>query len=374
MDYRERESQLLAPYATRAGESAGRRHAEPEHPYRSPFQRDRDRVTHSAAFRRLSQKTQVFTGELLEATEPIDYHRTRLTHTLEVASIARTVARALRLNEDLVEALALGHDVGHPPFGHAGEEILGEFLRGEGGFSGETSFDHNAQALRIFERLEQRYPDRPGLNLSREVLDGQRSRVDDGETPASLEAQVVDATDSIAYGAHDADDALEMRLLDLAELDEARLWRESVVRVRERYAALGEEQLRRATVHDLIERQVSELITSTTRAIASSGVSTALEASDAGILVSCCSETTAQQAELSAFLFERVYRHEVVLRHRADAAAALEQTLRGWMSTPERLPPLMRQIAEEESLGRAVVDFVSSLTDRAVLGGRGRRS
>src|SRR5687767_12422706 len=155
-----REAAILAPYAQHSAASAGRHHSEPPHPYRGPYQRDRDRIVHSGAFRRLSGKTQVFTGEMG------DYHRTRLTHTHEVASIARTIARALRLNEDLVEALALFHDIGHPPFGHAGEDALDECLRQHGGFS------HNRYALTIAEEIESRYPGFPGLNLTREVLDG----------------------------------------------------------------------------------------------------------------------------------------------------------------------------------------------------------
>src|ERR1043165_5675696 len=161
----DRERVLLAPYAMHSADSAGRRHSESRHAYRGPYQRDRDRIIHSAAFRRLSHKTQVFTGDMG------DYHRTRLTHTLEVSSIARTIARALRLNEDLVETLALAHDLGHPPFGHSGEDVLNECLDNEGGFN------HNAQALRICELLESPYPDFSGLNLTHEVLEGQRHRV-----------------------------------------------------------------------------------------------------------------------------------------------------------------------------------------------------
>src|SRR5262245_46965887 len=160
----ERELALLAPYAMHSAASAGMLYPEPPHPYRGPYQRDRDRILHSAAFRRLSQKTQVFTGEMG------DYHRTRLTHTLEVASIARTIARALRLNEDLVEALAVAHDLGHPPFGHSGEDVLNECLQNHGGFN------HNQQGLRICEVLETRYPEFPGLNLTHEVLEGQSHR------------------------------------------------------------------------------------------------------------------------------------------------------------------------------------------------------
>src|SRR3954451_23430857 len=224
----EREQMLLAPYAMHSADSAGRRHAESGHSYRGPFQRDRDRIVHSSAFRRLSQKTQVFTGEMG------DYHRTRLTHTLEVSSIARTIARALRLNEDLVEALALAHDLGHPPFGHSGEDVLNECLQKEGGFN------HNAQALRICELLESGYPEFPGLNLSLEVLEGQEHRAtksagsehNSGQTQSPLlEVQVVDAADSITYDAHDADDSLELGLVTLEQLLELELWRDARNRI-----------------------------------------------------------------------------------------------------------------------------------------------
>jgi len=211
LDWQSREALVLAPWAMRAADSAGRLHAEPPHPFRSPYQRDRDRVVHSAAFRRLAHKTQVFTGY------HGDYHRSRLTHTLEVTSIARTIARALGLNDDLVETLALAHDIGHPPLGHAGEDTLAELLRDEGGFN------HNAQALRIMQVLEIRYAGFPGLNLSREVLDAQATRKKDGSAPPPLlEAQVVDAADSIAYDTHDADDAVELGLVRLEELLELR--------------------------------------------------------------------------------------------------------------------------------------------------------
>src|SRR5437868_8164093 len=209
----DREAGLLARYAMHSADSRGGKHAEAEHPYRGPFQRDRDRIVHSSAFRRLSGKMQVFTGDMG------DYHRTRLTHTHEVASIARTIARALRLNEDLVEALALFHDIGHPPFGHAGEDALDECLAAHGGFS------HNEFALTIAEDLEARYPAFPGLNLTHEVLEGQATRADKeasyamtGRAPL-LEVQVVEAADSATYDAHDTDDAVKLRLVTLDELE-----------------------------------------------------------------------------------------------------------------------------------------------------------
>src|SRR5437764_11203730 len=212
MSTAEREAALFARYARHSADSRGRKHPETEHRYRGPFQRDRDRVVHSSAFRRLSGKMQVFTGDMG------DYHRTRLTHTHEVASIARTAGRALRLNEDLVEALALFHDIGHPPFGHAGEDALNECLAGEGGFS------HNQFALALAEELESRYAAFPGLNLTYEVLEGQATRADKTAAYAAtglaplLEVQVVEAADSMTYDAHDTDDAVKLQLVVLDEL------------------------------------------------------------------------------------------------------------------------------------------------------------
>ena len=249
-DWQRRESLLLAPWAMHAAESAGRVHDELPHAFRSPYQRDRDRIVHSAAFRRLAHKTQVFTGY------HGDYHRSRLTHTLEVTSIARTLARALALNEDLVETLALAHDIGHPPLGHAGEDTLAELLTDEGGFN------HNAQALRIVELLEIRYPHFPGLNLSREVLDAQATRKKDGTAPAPLlEAQVVDAADSIAYDTHDADDAVELGLVTMDELLEIPLMADAANRARDRYGPLAGAELRRAALHEVVEFEVAELVT-----------------------------------------------------------------------------------------------------------------
>src|SRR5437870_2987528 len=207
----DREEEVLAPYAMRTRQSRGRRHPEPSHPFRTLYQRDRDRIVHSTAFRRLMYKTQVL------VSQTNDYHRTRLTHTLEVAQISRTIARQLGLNEDLTEAIALAHDLGHPPFGHAGEEALNACMQAYGGF------EHNQHGLRIVEHLEYRYADFPGLNLSREVLEAmafhskqpsapELTELREGGQPL-LEAQVVDAADSLAYNAHDVDDALSLGLI-----------------------------------------------------------------------------------------------------------------------------------------------------------------
>lgn len=372
MNYAERERLLLAPFAMHAADSAGRAVAEKDHPYRSPYQRDRDRITHSSAFRRLSHKTQVFTRELGEGRG--DYHRSRLTHTLEVASVARTIARALRINEDLVEALALAHDVGHPPFGHAGEAVLDELLRDVGGFN------HNAQAVRLFTLLERRYPDRPGLNLSGEVLDGQRRRATkpprsaeqlepqpvDTQTPL-LEVQVVDAADSIAYDSHDADDALELGLVTLGDLESITLWRESADKMRRRYVGIGDGDLRRATVHELIDRQVNDLFAMVMQAITVEGIDSVASLRAAGVVARHSQAMAEQKLELESFLFRAVYRHPSVLGHREEAAAATQQCFAECLASPERLPPPFAAIAAEDSLLRAAGDYVATLTDRAVL-------
>lgn len=352
----DREAVLLAPYAMRSIDSAGRRHPEAEHPYRSAFQRDRDRITHCAAFRRLSHKTQVFTGE------SGDYHRSRLTHTLEVASIARTMARALALNEDLVEALALLHDIGHPPFGHAGEDVLDERLKDHGGFN------HNAQALRIVERLEIRYPRFPGLNLSTEVLEGQKRRTSKDmpvDRQPLLEVQVVDAADSIAYDAHDADDALELGLLTLDELAELTLWNEAAERVALRYDGLTNLELRRAVIHELIDAAVSNLVSAAEARIETQAVTSVDDVRSAPPLLEFPAELADKKRQLQGFLFRQVYRHPEVIAQREVTNHELGQLFDRYVARPERLPLFYQRIADEEGVHRAVADWLSSHTDRS---------
>ena len=352
-----REALLLAPYAMHSVDTGGRKHPEPPHPYRGPYQRDRDRIVHSAAFRRLSHKTQVFTGDMG------DYHRTRLTHTLEVASIARTLARALRLNEDLVEALALAHDLGHPPFGHSGEDVLDECLRDHGGFN------HNAQALRVVELLENRYPEYPGLNLSREVLDGQARRIDKraGEVSPLLEVQVVDAADSIAYDSHDADDALELRLLSLPQLLEVPLWRDAAGRVQKRYASLDDRQLRRAIVHEVINWQVDDIRETVDRELAERGVASVADVRRAPILAAPSTSLAELKSGLERFLFREVYRHEAVQGPRESARQALGEMFDFFTGDPEQLPPKFRQRIAADGVPRAVADYLAGMTDRFAL-------
>jgi dGTPase len=366
----DRETAWLAPYAKHSRDSEGRKHVEPTHAYRSyrgPYQRDRDRIVHSSAFRRLSYKTQVFTGEMG------DYHRTRLTHTLEVSSIARTIARALRLNEDLVEALSLAHDIGHPPFGHSGEEVLDECLSSQGGFN------HNAQALRICELIESRYAEFPGLNLTREVLEGQSRRARKGFASAGefegaplLEVQVVDAADSIAYDAHDADDALEIGLLHLGELLEVPLWQEARARIVQRYADLDDAQLRRAIVHELIDWQVRDVIGVVERALTEHGIQTVDDVRRAGVIVGPSAELAENKRSLERFLFERVYRHPRVLARRLEAQEVLRDMFALLTRNPNLLPAKFRRMAERDGVPRTVGDYVAGMTDRFAFEEHGR--
>jgi dGTPase len=340
-----------------SSDSAGRKYPEPPHPYRSPFARDRDRIIHSAAYRRLSYKTQVFTDELG------DYHRSRLTHTIEVNLIARTLARALSLNEDLVEAMAVQHDIGHPPFGHSGEETLDECLRHAGGFS------HNRQALRIVELLERRYPNFPGLNLSREVLEGQEARADRaaGVRGPLFETQVVDAADSVAYDTHDADDAMELELLQLDDLLEVPLWREAARRVRAQYAGLAGGELRRAVLHELIDWQVTDLLAESQARIEQFGIDSVEAVRRAPQIIGHSRELAELKAELEATLYERVYRHPQVLQMRGKAQARLVEMFGGYLRRPESMPESFLARAADFGLPRTVGDYLAGMTDRFAL-------
>jgi dGTPase len=273
--------------------------------------------------------------------------------------VARNLGRALRLNEDLIEALALAHDIGHPPFGHAGEDVLDECLADDGGFN------HNAQALRIFEELETRYHEFPGLNLSVEVLEGQFNRANKGAGLAALlEVQVVDAADSIAYDTHDADDALESGLLALEELLELPLWREAAARVRRRAAALTRDELRRAVLHELIDWQVSDLLEGTLQRLTEREIDTVADVRAAGPLIYPDADLAEKKAELERFLHQRVYRHPLVMSGRRQAQAALRTMFDGFVAQPELLPPWGRDRATRDGLRRATADHLAGMTDR----------
>lgn len=352
----DREHWLLASYAMHSRDSAGRQHAEQEHSYRGPYARDRDRVLHSSAFRRLSGKMQVFTGEMGE------YHRTRLTHTFEVASVARTIARVLRLNEDLTETLGLLHDIGHPPFGHCGEDVLAEAMRGHGGFS------HNQFALSIVTELEQRFTHFPGLNLSAEVLGGQDSRAHKAEAAIGraplLEVQVVDLADSIAYNSHDVDDALQMGLIEHAELRRLTLIRRALENVARKLGDLPPSRLRQALVHELLDLQVSDLLVSAAERLRECQGRTAEELRADGVRLGHSAEIAAERAELAGYLFEAVYRHPRLMRVRKLASDRLRLLFEGLVAAPQRLPLRFRTRAAQVGVRRSVSDYLAGMTDR----------
>lgn len=372
-DYLLREKRFLATYALRAADSRGRRHPEEEHPLRSPFERDRDRIIHSGAFRKLEYKTQVFVNFVG------DYYRTRLTHTLEAAQISRSMARFLALNEDLAEAIALAHDVGHPPFGHAGEAALQEVMADHGGF------EHNWQGLRVVDELECRYPGFPGLNLTWEVREGiakhgpQFQKSGDVAEFAefretlhpSLEAQIVDVCDAIAYNAHDIDDGLTAGLITLSDLEEVPLWRE----LREGNDAIGvtPEQAKYQGVRAIINAQVDDLVRSIDQRLAAWSLQTADDVRRSPERVAEHSEAmAAKNAELRQFLRERVYEHYQVVRMSVKAQRILRDLFDTYQSHPEQLPPAQRERAEEIGLPRALCDYLSSLTDREASQEHGR--
>lgn len=350
----EREAKILASYAMHSANSRGRKHAEVEQAYRSPYQRDRDRIVHTSAFRRLSGKMQVFMGDMG------DYHRTRLTHTHEVASIARTIGRALRLNEDLVEALGLFHDIGHPPFGHAGEDALDECLHDEGGFS------HNRHALTIAEELEHPYANFSGLNLTYEVLESQETRIRKGASvvPPLLEAQVVEAADSMTYDAHDSDDAMKLRLVTLEELQETALVREAVQAVRQRTANVTGDKLRRAVVRELLDRQVRDLLQTAGQFLETCEGLTAEEVRRMAFRIGPSVELREQKLELERLLYQQVYRHPRLLEMRLGAQARIKQMFAGYLDHPDLLPNLYRIRSQTIGLRRAVGDYIAGMTDR----------
>jgi dGTPase len=340
----------LALYAFPTAETAGRRYPELPHPYRGAFQRDKDRIIHCAAFRRLSEKMQVFTAEFG------NYHRTRLTHTMEVVGIARTVGRVLQLNEDLIEAAALFHDIGHSPFGHAGESVLDQLLQNGGGF------DHNAQALRIAEKLERRYTDFPGLNLSKEILEGQAYKVAKTSVPL-LEIQAVDIADSMAYDTHDVDDAMELGLLTAEQPMRTSLWKRSAHRVRQQWANLNENEFRRAVVHDLIETQVSDVLQASSERL--EGIQSRAEAL-AKPLIAPSGDIAEQKREMEQFLLEHVYRHPNVMMFRRRVADWLETIFDYYATQPERLQERYGAVIQQEGAKRAAADYVADQTDRSV--------
>jgi dGTPase len=356
------ESDTLAPFAFKASASKGRVHREDEHPYRTAFQRDRDRIIHSSAFRRLEYKTQVFIN--FEG----DYYRTRLTHTMEVAQIARSVARALGLNQDLTEAIALAHDLGHPPFGHSGERVLDELMRRDGGF------EHNQQSYRVVTVLEDKYPGFQGLNLTHEVLEGLDKHHSigrrGGKRPTrqhTLEAQVVDLSDEIAYISHDVDDGLTAGLLDPNRLVDVPLWRKIFARVRQRGPDLPPDKLKYQSVRLIIDHLVSDLLAETESRLRVRKVRSVEDVRSCREPLAAFSPTVMREKQaLRQHLFDHMYRHYRVQRVEAKTRKVLKTLFDLYEQNPRLFPSGGRErvVGRGESPRRAIADYIAGMTDR----------
>ncbi len=363
----------LAPWASDPARTRGRRHPEVPAPTRNDFQRDRDRIVHSTAFRRLVYKTQVFRNH------EGDLFRTRLTHSLEVAQLGRSMARALGLNEDLVEAIALAHDLGHTPFGHAGQDALNACMQAHGGF------EHNLQSLRVVDELEARYPDYDGLNLCFETREGilkhcsQRNaqalelREPGGvaarfivRTQPSLEAQLCNLADAIAYNAHDIDDGVRSGLLSLAQMAEVPLFAQYQAEALQAHPGLDQAPRRwlYESIRRMLSAQVYDVIDTTRAAIAQAGVQSADEVRHAPPLVRFCADMHARHTALKQFLFGHLYRHPQVTERMAQAQQVVHELFEAYTQAPQDMGP---EFAERADRPRAVADYIAGMTDRFAL-------
>lgn len=359
----ELEDQFLAPYAVRSKDSKGRINPEDEPDFRTVFQRDRDRILHTTAFRRLEYKTQVFIN--YEG----DYYRTRLTHTLEVAQIGRSVARALGANEDLVESICLAHDLGHPPFGHSGERLLARLMMDHGGF------DHNRQSFRIVTEIENRYPDFPGLNLTWEVLEGivkheteydvANARDFDPNLRGHLEAQITNAADELAYTAHDLDDGLRSGMITPDQLAGISLWEVINESIGRRRSDALDELNRNRLIRRLIGIEITDLIQSIDRMIRRSGIRTVAELQELPYNVVGFSEDMHRRnRELKDFLYQHLYNHYRVVRMAVKAERIIESLFNAFIKEPAILPDHFQKSIDDIGLEATVCDYIAGMTDR----------
>jgi dGTPase len=358
----QQEEENLAPYAVRSKNTRGRKYPDDEPEYRTVFQRDRDRIIHTTAFRRLEYKTQVFIN--YEG----DYYRTRLTHTLEVAQVGRTIARALGANEDLVEGICLAHDLGHPAFGHSGEVTLNRMMKDFGGF------DHNKQSLRIVTKLEHRYPEHPGLNLSWEVLEGivkHETEYDvsdassyDPDLRGSLEAQITNVADEMAYTAHDLDDGLRSGMITESMLAGMPLWEVLLESVQWKGAVL-DELTRHRIIRRLMGLTISDLIHTTEENLHRNNIQSALDVQKLSFnLVAPSEDMKRRTRELKDFLYKNLYRQYRVMRMQNKAERILTELFQAYAAAPAMLPPHIRLSVEERGLERSVCDYLAGMTDR----------
>lgn len=359
------EKRVLAPYALKSAESRGRVHFEKEHPYRTAFQRDRDRIIHSTAFRRMEYKTQVFVNH------EGDYYRTRLTHSLEASQLSRVIAKVMRLNPDLVETITLAHDLGHTPFGHAGEDELRELMKNHGGF------DHNLQSLRIVDYLEERYPGFRGLNLSYETRAGLfkhpnllKEAENRGMGPfepflsPSLESQVVDVADEIAYDNHDLDDGMTSELIHEEELDDLALWREAKKTLRG--LKIKNPEIRKyQVIRSLINREVTDLVQQSLINIKQHRIRRSQDAQTMDhFMIAFNPELNKKREELRTFLKNKLYRHYRVVRMSDKARRFLRALFEVYLSRPEQLPPGSQKRLKAEGPHRVICDYLAGMTDR----------
>ncbi len=357
----------LAPYAMKSYNSRGRVYKETEHPYRSVYQRDRDRIIHCAAFRRLEYKTQVFVNH------EGDYYRTRLTHTLEVAQIARTIASCLRLNVDLTEAVALAHDLGHTPFGHSGEEALNELMVKFGGFN------HNLQGLRVVDYLEERYPDFPGLNLTWEVREGivKHSSAFDRAVkikeflprqPPTLETQIVDIADEIAYDNHDLDDGLTSGLIKEGDLENLPIWDNLNKKIAKIYTKINKEKRKYLIIRSLIDLQVTDLIQEAERNIKKLELKSYADVKKLDKkIISFSKNMLNLRKPLRGFLMDRLYCHYRVMRMSIKAKRFIQELFKLYVARPQQLPTETQERIAMDGVRRTVCDYIAGMTDRFAL-------
>ena len=364
---KEFEDNFLAPYAMKSYNTKGRVYKENEHPYRSAYQRDRDRVIHSAAFRRLEYKTQVFVNH------EGDYYRTRLTHTLEVAQIARTIATALRLNTDLTEAIALAHDLGHTPFGHSGEEALDELMAKFGGFN------HNLQSLRVVDLLEERYPNFPGLNLTWEVREGivkhssafdKKAKIKElaSNESGTLETQIVDIADEIAYDNHDLDDGLTSGLLKESDLVKLPIWNNACAKISKIYFKTDGDKKKYLIIRSLIDAQVTDLIQEAEKRINRLKLKSYLEVKKIDEkIISFSKDMLKLRKPLRRFLMEKLYHHYRVIRMSNKAKRFIQELFKVYIDRPGQLPPQIQKRISVDGKRRVVCDYIAGMTDRYAL-------
>jgi len=350
----------VKPYAVQEGDFANREYPQPPHPYRNDFQRDRDRVVHSKAFRRLEYKTQVFVNHLG------DSYRTRLTHSIEVSQIARTVARSLGLNEDLTETIALAHDLGHPPFGHAGERALHQLMPAHGGF------DHNEQTIRVVTILEERYPEFKGLNLTEATLMGLHKHGRPDGRGHSLESQVVDLCDEIAYNNHDLDDGIDGGYLTLEEIGALKIWQRAWSATRRQYPESEMKIAIRSAIRWLINYMVTDIIEQTEKNLAGENIKTledVLNFKKPGRqLVEFSPEVDGEVKELKKFLFQKLYRHPDVVTMNVRAEEIIKRLFDFFGENQTALPgEFQNRITADNPLRRVVCDFIAGMTDRYAL-------